>query len=276
MRALPAAVKISLIVVNLLVMVVLVLAVVSIAMPGNLDADLPPESDWNIGFMGNEMVIDVPLRVFNGGSFDITDFQVGVAIEDGLGGYLVQQETAPQDVNAGGWTNAPIHLAIDLNTIPNQTLERIVFTNDTFPLQLSASAGYLFSLANGRIQIGQNVSLGPMVYGLNVDINHSHLVPQSGHVDLVVPFWFSNQDYLDGQILSASGTLRNSTATLGSLQQTYAMPLQGTNSLVFHLSNQAALHLATHSDHLTASLTFDFHGAEMSQTYILDWEPPTP
>jgi len=276
MRALPAAVKISLIIVNLMVMLILVLAAVSVAMPGNVGFDMPQESDWNVGFSGNLLVIDVPLRVYNGGSFDFTDFKVGIAIDDGQGGHLVQQVTDPQNIKAGGWTDAPIHLTIDLDTVPQQTLNLIVFSNDTLGLHLSASAGYLFSLAKGNIQIGQNVSFGPMVSGMYADFNNSRLVPNGGQVDLVVPFWFSNQAFMDGQVLTVSGTLSNATSTLSHLQQAFTLPLQGGNSLVFHLSNEAALHLATQPDHLTSDLNFDFHGAQLNQVVSFDWVPPTP
>lgn len=276
MRALPAGVKISLIIVNMLVMIVLVLAVVSVAIPGNINLDLPQESDWNIEFQGNLLLVEVPLRIYNGGSFDFTDFQVGLDIEDGQGGHLVEQVTPPQDIKAGGWTDAPIHFEIDISTIPNQTLEKIVFTNDTMGLQVSAGAGYLFSLVKGNVQLNQNITLGPMITDLYADVNSSHLVPDTGHVDLIIPFAFHNQDFLDGQDLQVSGALRNGTTVLGSALQTVRMPLSSPSGLTFHLTDQAALYLATHSGQLTADMTFNFHGAILRQTYHFYWVPPTP
>lgn len=273
MRALPAAVKLSLIIVNIIVAIVLVMAAVSLAIPGHINVDLPPEEDWTIGFQGNFFVVDVPLRLYNGASYDLTGLQIGVDIRDQHGGKVVEQVTDPQDVRTGGWTDVPVHFVMDTSAMSQETLQALVFSNDTMRLNVSASVGYFFSLAKGKVVVGQNITLGPLVSDIQADVNSTYLAAHGSHYDLVLPFWFDNRDMLDGQSVQVSGELRNSTAVLGSADQELQMPLTTVEDLAFHLTDQAAAHLESSPDNLTIDLSIDFHGAELGQTYHFAWAP---
>ena len=273
MRIALASVKAFIFVFNLAIMLMLALAFVPLAMPGTLSVDMPSQGDWQVQFIGDHMSVYVPLRIYNGGYFDFNDFRMAVTMTDGEGSVLMSSQSPSTNVVCGSWTSVPVSLDLDLSSLPQETLREMVFTNDSFGLDLGLHTQYLFRLMTMDMTVGQNASLGPMISNVYIDVPSAHIQTEGGRSYLVVPFSFAASGFLVGQDLSVTSTLDNSTAELSQAQTMVVMEPQTTGELAFPLDATTMAHLATSSDDLTISVTLDFHGAQLTSERSQHWDP---
>lgn len=274
MRIAPVLVKAGIIAISILVPILLLTSIYPLFVPGNIQVDIPESEDWNIELVGSTMVVDIPIRIYNGAPSPITDFRVHLVMNDSHGVVVAEDSTDPLEIGVGRWTDVPVHLDVDLGGIPEETLDAIAFSNETLGMSVGVGASYFNKLIKATVDVGSDMALGPMVSDIELQLDQASIVQHGQEAYLHVPFSFSAQQLLEGHDLALECSLSNSTTLLGASSQSIEIHSSTAGEAVFHLEEGAAQHLLNDEDELVLDAGLEVLGAHLDQSYQSHWYPP--
>jgi hypothetical protein len=262
-------VRIGMILVNLAIAAIIVLSVLPLV-SGGLRIDLPDEDLARPTYENNIVTFSIPVDIYNGGYFDITDYRVHFRVTDG--DYLVADHTsAPVNIITGRTNHVNIDLELDLSTVPTAELEKLVFERTTLDLEVGMAAGYTMGLTRGDVRINQSMEWEPLIRDFAVDAQGVQLQPDGTNVDLLAPYSVIAADMVTGNAVDLHAPLRNSTSLLGSVSHTITLQSDNQGQLSFTIGQQAALWLMSHPEDLTIGTDLTFQGASFQQDYPYHW-----
>jgi hypothetical protein len=170
------------------------------------------------------------------------------------------------------WVNIPVSFSINRSDIGESKLQTMVFDKLTFGGLVYFNTRYLLDF-RAQLGINGNVSLGPLVRGLDYDLSNSTASLIGGNATLSIPFSL-NSSRLEGRNISISGTISNSTQVLGSFNHGLAPGQQGRGELMMNLTREGYDHLITSPDRLTINGTVTIDGLVREYQTERDWQPP--
>lgn len=273
MRLAPGLVKVGILLLSLAFTLMLSLSIASLVLPGNLRVEVPEEADWNVQIVGDLLILETDLRIYNGADQDITGFQIRIRVNDSLGNVIADQSGDRYDLPSGTWTDVAVHLDLDLGQMPAETLGQLTFGNGSLGVGVQAGASYFFRLIHVDVDVARQVPVGPLIHGLQVDTAAATLGRLGQEYAVAVPFQFEAEDLLVGQEVEIATILTNSTSSLGGGMQTVALGPVTQGELLVVLSGDAAAHLASEEDELTLKVTIQFLDARMTLEYRFHWSP---
>ncbi len=137
-------VRVGIILVNLAIVAIIVLSVLPLA-SGGLRIHLPQEELAKPSYENNVAKFTIPMDIYNGGYFDITDFSVHFRVSDG--DYLIADHASdPVTIVKGRTTQVNIDMELDLSTVPTTELKRLVFESTRLNVEVGMAAGYSMGL----------------------------------------------------------------------------------------------------------------------------------
>ena len=111
-------VRLGVIGVNIVILVIIVLSVLPLAM-GGLEINIPEDegSQWTAD---DVISFSQPVRIYNGGYYDIEDFVVYFHLEDSQGNVISDYRNMPVDINAGRRTT--VNIAMEIGRLVNGSI----------------------------------------------------------------------------------------------------------------------------------------------------------
>lgn len=241
---------------------------------GKFNVDLPDASEVSWRVENGDLLLTAPVRVTNGGVFDVRDLRVSVFLADEEGRTLLDQTQQVSRIPAGQITQLSLGFTVDLDGLLAQGIDELVFNPTNLSARITAGASYTMGLVKVGIDYPYVAPWEPLIidYGL-LDSGISFAPTGTGWL-LNVPYFLETSTILQGTDVLVDLELSNSSGALTSA--TAIIPLGGSTvrTLQFPLSNQTLWGLATQSQPLTAQATFAFAGLSVSRTFPVDWGAP--
>ncbi len=262
-------VRVGIILVNLAIVGIIVMSVLPLV-SGGLRIGLPQNDLAKPTLENNVVKFSVPVDIYNGGFFDITDFSMRFQVSDG-DRLIADHTSSPVNIVAGRTNRVIIDLEVDLGTVPTAELQRLVFERTMLKLEVGMGAGYSLGLVKADVRTNQTMEWEPLIGDLMVNTQGVQAQTNGTNVDYLVPYSFTASDMVTGNAVSLQATLRNSTALLGSASQTIVVQNSNQGLLRFTIGQEAAIWLMSHPEDLTIGIDLTYQGASLHQDYPYHW-----
>lgn len=262
-------IRVSIILVNIAIAAIIVLSVLPLV-SGGLRIDLPQGDLAKPTYEDDVVRFSVPVDIYNGGYFDITDFRMRFQVSDG--DYLIADQTSnPVNIVVGKTNRVNLDLEVDLGTVPTAELKKLVFERTMLKLEVGMGAGYCLGLVKGDVRTNQTMEWEPLISDFEVNTQGVQAQTNGTNVDLLIPYSFTASDMVTGNTVSLQATLRNSTTLLGSAAHTIVLQNSDQGVLRLTVSQEAALWLMSHPEDLTIGTDLTYQGASLHQDYQYHW-----
>jgi hypothetical protein len=240
--------------------------------PGVVTVDLPASGDWTTTMTDETVSMSSNISVRNGGLFPFRDLSFVIVLYGDNSTPLVEFSSNQTNLQPNAWINIPISFNINRSDIGESKLQQMLFDKLTFGGLIYFNTRYLLDF---RAQLGINgsISMGPLIRGLEYDLNRSTVSLIGDNASLGIPFSL-NSSRLEGRNITISGTISNATQVLGSFDHTIAPGQQGQGNLNVNLTREAYDHLRSSSDHLVINGTVTFDDFVLNFQNERDWQPP--
>lgn len=269
------AVRLGIIAVNIVIALIIILAVIPLA-TGGLDVNVPNsnESSWTLD--GQVLHLSAPVSVYNGGFYDIEDFSLRMQVVDESGNEIMDDRSIPANLRAGKTTDVPLELSLDIGNVSQEAKRKIVFEGASYNISLSIEARYIMKLMKLGIAVEDEMRWDPLINEYRIDQSQIRYEYNGSQIELIVPYYISTSQMVNGYEINVTSELRNSTSVLGEeFNQTTLTP-NPNHEFRFPLSQEASIWLATHSETLTINLRIDFMGANAEESIQYYWDAPIP
>ncbi len=263
-------VRLLIVAVNLIIAAIIILAVIPLA-AGGLDVDIPEtgESSWTLD--GDILHLNAPISVYNGGFYDFEDFSIGLHIEDENGDQVMDDRTDPADLKAGKSTDVDLELSLDIGDVSDDIKRQLVFEGALFEISIDVETYYMMGLMKLGMTMNDEMQWNPLINEYGIDEYGIHHQQSGSQIEVVVPYYISSSEFLNGRVVQVSSQLRNSTSVLGTGSE-YVTLMQFTeDEFSFILTEESSLWLATHSGTLTVDMQLTMMGAEASESFQFYW-----
>lgn len=256
-----------------IVFIIIFLAVIPI-IPGMVVIKTPGSDGWTTTITNDTVTITGNVSIRNGGFFPFNNFFFTINLYADNGTQLASASSAKTNLLPGLWMDVPITFFIDKTQISTSVLEALLKSEVTFGSLVYFNMNYLFDF---RIQAGikGNVTVGPLIKDLFVDWNNTIITVNGTEYEMNIPYSFNSSSVWMGSQLSVSGSVSNSTMTLGSVSTNVTLGGHVDSTLVIKLSQDAYDHLSTSPDHLILDLTIRLNDVTWNTTQEYDWVPRT-
>jgi len=268
-------VRLGIIAVNIIIALIIILAVVPLAM-GGLDVDIPDTGESNWTLEGDVLHLSTPISVYNGGFYDIEDFNLGLHVEDENGDLIMNDRTDPVNLVAGKTTDVNLQLSLDIGDIPLEGKRKIVFEGASFNISVNVETYYMMKLMRLGMTVTDDMQWSPLINDYGIDQSGIRYQYSGSQIEMIVPYHISASDMVNGYAIGVSSELSNSTSVLGTGTDDVTLTQYTNREFHFILTRDATDWLATHSDTLTVTLNLAFMGAVAEETFQYYWNAPGP
>jgi hypothetical protein len=258
--------RITIIAVNLLIALVIVLSILPLA-SGGLKIDIPNQDVGKPTFTDNKVSFSVPVKIYNGGYFDITDFRMHFVVGQG-GQQITDYLSEPTNIVTGKTTTVNVEFSLDLKQIPNSVLQRIVFEKTVLNLEVGVEAAYTLGLVKASVHTNQTMNWDPLISNFNVQTSQAQVSNNGTNFDISVPYSFDANDIIAGNQMILDATVHDSTSQIGSSSQAINIQNHNQGALKFTVPKDAI----TPGETLTFGLDPGFEGASFHYEY--QWVVP--
>ncbi|MDD1767344.1 MAG: hypothetical protein LUQ27_02085 [Methanomassiliicoccales archaeon] len=268
-------VRLLIIAVNLIVAAIIILAVIPLAV-GGLDIDIPEtgESGWTLE--GDVLHLNAPISVYNGGFYDFEDFSLGLHVEDENGDEVLDERTDPVDLKAGRSTDVDLGLSLDIGDVPIEAKRQLVFEGASFEISVNIETYYMMSLMKLGITITDEMQWSPLISDYGIDQSGIYYQYSGSQIEMIVPYYISASELVDGYVIQVTSELSNSTSVLATGSEYVTLTQSTVGEFSFILTEEATLWLATHSETLTVTIELTMMGATASESFQYYWNSPGP
>jgi len=265
-------VRLGVIGVNIVILVIIVLSVLPLAM-GGLEIDIPEDegSQWTAD---DVISFSQPVRIYNGGYYDIEDFVVYFHLEDSQGNVISDYRNMPVDINAGRRTTVNIAMEIDPEDIGEEEMRNLVFNGTTFEMLVELEAKYMMRLMEIHVNHTEEMEWEPLIRDYGINLWGVYAQYNGSQMELVAPFFVDASEILNGQTVNVECILSNGTSVLGTDTEIVTLQQFTEGDMSFLLSEEATDWLSSHSDELTFTILIEFDGVEAQQVTQYYWTPP--
>jgi hypothetical protein len=270
MRGSLWAVRLSIIAVDLLIAAIIVLSILPL-ITGEVTVDLPEEGIGEPIFTDDVVTLSVPVDIHNGGYFDIQDLRLRFRISEG-DQLLTEQASPASNVPAGQTEHLDLALVFDMNDIPEEKLQDLVFNRTLLDVEVGIEVGYSLGLVKASATAHQEMEWEPMISDLTVDTDNAQFTSNGTNVDVAVPYSFRASEIAEGNTLDLRAQLSNATAIIGTSSETIVVQQLNQGEFVFTVPQATATWLATHPEVLILSVDATFQGATLHMEQTMNWE----
>ena len=263
----------SIIAVDLLIAAIIVLSILPLV-TGEVTVDLPEDGIGEPIVTDDVVTLTVPVDIHNGGYFDIQDLRLRFRVSDG-GQLLTEQATPASNVPAGQTEHLDLTLTLDLNEIPEEKLQDLVFNSTVLDVEVSLEVGYSLGLVKASATAHQEIEWEPMITDLTIETDNAQFTTNGTSVDVAVPYSFRASEVAAGNTLDLRAQLSNATTIIGTSSETIVVQQQNQGEFVFTVPQSTAMWLATHPEVLTLSVDTAFLGATFHMEQNINWEGST-
>jgi LEA14-like dessication related protein len=260
----------AIVAVNVVIVLIIILSVVPLA-NGGLKVDIPQENVGKPTFENNMVRFTVPVKIYNGGYFDITDLKMSFVISsDGV--QVADYASLPANIVTGRTTTLDIALELDLNDISATALQKLVFEQSELDLRVGVEAGYRLGLVKASVHTNQTMNWDPLVSNFMVDTGGIQAQDNGTNVDLSVPYSFNANDIITGNAVSLETTVRNATSQIGSSFQTITIQSYNAGAFKLTIDKQALME----GGELIIGADLGFEGVSLYREYTYHWDGVMP
>jgi biopolymer transport protein ExbD len=264
------SVRIAMIAVSLLIAVLVILSVVPLA-TGQLQVSVPETEDQEATFNDGVVTVTVPVDVYNGGYFDITDLRVFMQLAN-EGRQLTDYRSDPYTIQAGKDNHLDLVMAIDLNDIPADELKDLVFNSADLDLSVGVQASYTMGLISTSIHSNQTMEWDPLISDIVVDTDATTTTMDGENLVVSVPYSFHAQSFIGGTEVEIASTISNSTSVITTASQTVTLQEYNQGSLTFVIPPEDAAELMGHPEYLIIGADFTYREATYHLERPYHWE----
>jgi len=240
---------------------------------GKFNVDLPDASEVSWRVEGGDLFLTAPVRVTNGGIFDVSDLRVDVFLADDAGRTILDQTQRIERIPSGVITTIPFGFTVDLDGLLAQGIDDLVFEPTNLSARITAGATYTMGLVRVGVDYPFMMPWEPLIVDYGVLESGISYTPQGSGTLLSVPFYLVTSSILQGTV-QVDLALSNASGLLTSTSTSLVLGGSTVGTLQFPLSNQTLWGLATQSQLLTAEAVFTFSGISVTQRFGWDWGAP--
>lgn len=256
---------------------IVIIAIIALAIfplvYGGIEIDVQEGEDSNFSVSGNKISFRQPVRVYNGGFYDIEDFVFHFYLEDEDGNVISDYTNMPVDIDAGKYTTVMISLDIDLDEIEEETLRNMVFNGTVLEMLVELRTKYMLQLMELEVNYTDEMEWEPLIRDYGIEEWGIYTQYNGSQMEIVAPFFVDASEMLDDEIITLDCTLSNSTAILGADSETITLHQYTQGEFRFRLDENATSWLANHSEELTFTMTLEVAGVDASAIFYYYWNP---
>ena len=217
---------------------------------GKVRVEMQDEDDIDWRLNNSTISADTWVKVINGGNYDITDISLDVWIKENISGYeIVRFSDIIPRVGAGSVYTEPIHLEVDIDSLPEGLRERLVNESTNFTVRGEISARSIYGLGTIKVHYHNTIQWEPLVKSIEIYADSSHLSYDSGtrSLSISVPYFVSTSSLLSGIRAQVQVDIYNGSQVLSSSTEDIPLGQDYASSLHFQISEGDTYYLMTHS-----------------------------
>ncbi|MCX6651480.1 MAG: hypothetical protein NT131_07490 [Methanomassiliicoccales archaeon] len=264
------ATRIGILSFKLLVAVIVALSILPLIMGGiNVDFGTDNETDWQLN--GDTLELNSPLTVSNNGVFAINDLTVGFTFLDKQGNVLSQSESERMDIPAGGDTELPIIMSLDLGDMDQEERSDFIFNGTNTKFLIDVDAKYTLGLVSISFKGGDEMNWEPLISGLDVMSESAYLREEGGEYFMVIPYTLNAQDMVQGQMVVVTTQFRDAQGFVGNVTQTVELGPYMWEEPSVPIPFETYDRLMLNSEEVSASVTLTFLDCSNSANDTWGW-----
>lgn len=259
------AVRSAIIGVNLLIAAIIVLSIVPFA-TGDISVSVPEGGENEPTMEGNTVTLALPIDVTNEGYFNIEGLMLHLLVtSDGV--VITDHRSEPVDIPTGGTSRVNLQVEIDMDSIPEESMRKMVFDQVELMMEVEVEAAYSLGLVKAAISIQQSMEWDPLISDYNIDTGNIQMINNGSMVNVVVPYSFRASEMAHGKALNIGSQLINSTGVMSSADHSITIQDDNHGQILFVMSQEEALWLMSHPESLTLAVDLECEGATMHQEF---------
>ncbi|NLX47999.1 MAG: LEA type 2 family protein [Euryarchaeota archaeon] len=251
------ATRLGIIAFKVIVAAIVVLSVLPL-ITGDLGVDMDTGEEGSWEFTGTTLTMSVPLLVTNDGFFDINDMTVVFTFKEANGDVIAVSSSDPVDIKAGGDTEVPIGMELDLMDMDRQDRSDIIFNGTEMALDLQVSAKYAMDLVSMEVKVMTDMEWDAFISDLQVESWNAQLREEGGERFVMVPYSFHADDFLDGRQAVTVTEYSDEYGYTSNATQTVELTQQVNEEASIPLSQEAYDRLANGTANATVRTTLFF------------------
>ncbi len=207
----------------------------------------------DITFDGTNIILKVPVKIVNGGVYDINDITLSYRLSNASSQFTESQEYLGS-VEGGDDAVIPLPVEINLTEIYKMEAPNFYhfFHRDTFEANFTLSLKYLLNMVSARMNYSTAITWKPPIKGYSLGDEYTFFMNSSG-LHLKIPFYLNTESYMWGEAC-VSGDILSGEERIGEMNAT--APLGEPYHGVLYLHLWKWKELITHTEILTMSGNF--------------------
>lgn len=228
---------------------------------------------WSIS--NSTISADTYINISNGGYYDIKDIELEVWIYENESHYEIARfsDNIPV-VKAGAIYKEPIHMSVNLDSIPSELKNRLINESAEFIVRGEISAHSVKGLGIIKVHYHNHIEWEPLVKKLEIRANETRISYSSSELLISVPYFVSTSSLLSGYA-DAVVEIYNGSERLSYDEERVPLGEDYNSSLRFHISSNDTYYLMTHSEILPIKMRVRTDsGFEFTRSSQYRWGAP--
>ena len=245
---------------------------------GKVRVEMQDEDDIDWRFENHTIEADTYVKIINGGNYDITDVSLDVRIWENISGYgIASFSDTIRRVPKGSVYTEPIHIAVDIDRLPQELKDRLVNESTNFTVIGEISAFSVAGMGMIKVHYHNVIQWEPLLKELEIYTNDSRISYDSARsvMTISVPYFISTSSLLSGTYADIHIEILNGTRRLSETTASIPLGEDYASYLNFQISDNDTYYLMTHSEVLPIKATTVLSsGFSLSYSTEYEWGAP--
>ncbi|GEM_PF-4915261 len=245
------------------------LAILPVAIKGTAVENVG-DTKWY--FDGDNVIMDVPVTIKNGGVYDINNINVKFIVSNNSAIFVNSSQNLG-DIKSRSVRTVHVKIPVNLNHIYNLEYPQFYhfFNYDTFHLNFTLDLDYLMNSVHFNSAYNGDVRWEPIVKEFTLE--HPSMIAEENHtIRLRIPYIINTASYLKGNA-RFDGKVQGEFGT-GNFSTEFALghKYEGTLNLIFNATHAETLLTHTQMLHLNGNITIGGFSVPLKKDYL--WGAP--
>ena len=215
---------------------------------GKVRVEMQNEDDIKWTISNNTITADTYVEIINGGNYDITDISLRVWMKENMSGYRVfELSDTIGKVPAGSTYREPIHVGVDMDSLPQELKDRLVNEYSNFTVRGEITAYSIDGLGEIKVHYHNTFEWEPLLKKLDIDALDSTLSYSGSSLSISVPYEVDTSSVLSGSARADIG-IYNGSQLMSSDVESIPLGEDYNGTLNFVISGGDTYYLMTHSE----------------------------
>ena len=223
------------------------------------------KATWS--FDGENVIIEVPVKIKNGGYYDINAIKMAFGVKNSTSMFIDSNEELG-NIKGGEVKTLKVHIPINLRRIYNLEMPSLYhfYNYDTFHVNFSLSLKYLWNMVLFKSNYRANETWEPILKELKT-YHPNMLFENNSKIKIILPYKISTAHYLYGNAKFDGDIYGN--GKIGEFNTDFPLgkEYKGNLNLIFNLSSGKSLIIKSQNLHLRGNLSFMGFNIPLAKDY---------